>query len=73
MGVRIAAATLIIVITLVLLSVFAPMQSKNGFWIVVCRVRSGMDRIVYWFFNVCAIATILYVVCMAAYGLIAVH
>ena len=73
MGVRIAAATLIIVITLVLLSVFAPMQSKNGFWIVVRRVRSGMDRIVYWFFNACAIATILYVVCMAAYGLIAVH
>lgn len=73
MGAEITAAVLIIVITFVLLSVFAPMQSKKGFWIVIRRVRNGMDRIIFWFFNACAIATILYVVCMATYGLIAVR
>ena len=73
MGGKIAAAVLIAVIALVLLSVFAPMQSQNRFWLAIRRVRNGMDRMVYWFFNVCAVAAILYVVCMAAYGLIAVR
>lgn len=56
------------VLILFLLSVVAPMQSRRKFWIMIHKFRAGMDFVVYWFFNVCAVLSILYAVWIIAHG-----
>ena len=70
MGEKIAAAVFGLVFILFLLSVFAPMQSQRKFWRMIHKFRAGLDFVVYWFFNLCAISSILYVCFMAAQGLL---
>lgn len=70
MGTKIAVTVIIIIYILFFLSVFAPMHSKKKFWLTIYKIRNIMDIISYWFFNLCAIGTILFVVCMIARGLI---
>lgn len=69
-GAAITAAIFIIVFIFFLLSVFGPMHSQKKFWIVVRRIRGVMDFGCYWFYNLCGIATILYIVSMLIYHLI---
>ena len=69
MGATITAIVFVIIFILFLLSVFGPMHSQKRFWVVIRRIRNIMDIGSYWFFNLCGIATILYVVFMAIYGL----
>ena len=64
MGAKITAFIFSVILVLFLLSVFGPMHSKKKFWITIYKIRSIMDFVSYWFFNLCAIATILYVVVM---------
>lgn len=71
MGTKIAVTVIVIIYLLFFLSVFAPMHSQKKFWVVIHRIRDGMDFICYWFFNLCGIATILYIVCMVVNGLLA--
>lgn len=70
MGIKIAAIVFGIIFLLFLLSVFAPMQSKRKFWIMIHKFRAGMDFAVYWFFNVCAILAISYLVGSTLFGLL---
>ena len=58
-----------VILILFLLSVFGPMHSQKKFWIVIHKIRSIMDFGSYWFYNLCAIATILYIVIMVIHGL----
>lgn len=70
---KIAASAFIIIFILFLLSVFVsvfgPMNSRKKFWIVIRKIRYVMDICSYWFYNLCAIAVILYVVCLSILGL----
>lgn len=45
------------------------MHSRKKFWLVIRKIRDIMDFGSYWFYNLCAIATILYIVFMVIYGL----
>lgn len=65
---KIVAVVLGIIYILFFLSVIAPMKSKRKFWRAIHKIRVGMDFVVYWFFNICAILTILYVVWMVIHG-----
>lgn len=67
---KIVAVMLIIVFILFFLSVIAPMKSERKFWRVIRKIRAGMDFVVYWFFNICAILTIIYVIWMGVHDLI---
>lgn len=69
MGAIIIAIVFIIIFILFLLSVFGPMHSRKKFWLVIRKIRDIMDFGSYWFYNLCAIATILYIVFMVIYGL----
>lgn len=73
MAAKIAAVVFGIIFTLFLLSVIAPMQSQRKFWRMIHKFRAGMDLVVYWFFNVCAILTILYAVFMVTHGWVTAH
>lgn len=68
MGETILAIIFAIIFILFLLSVFGPMHSQKKFWIAIRKIRSIMDAGSYWFYNLCAIATILYIIIMVAYG-----
>jgi len=68
---KIVAVALGIIYILFFLSVIAPMKSQKKFWRAIHKIRAGMDFVVYWFFNICAILTILYVIWMAVHGWIA--
>ncbi len=70
MGAKIVAGILIIVFIFFLLSVFGPMHSQKKFWVVIRKIRKGMDFGSYWFYNICAIVTVLYIVFMVVYGLV---
>lgn len=70
MGAIIVAVILVIIFILFLLSVFGPMHSQKKFWIVIRKIRGIMDISSYWFFNLCGIATIIYIVWMAIQGLL---
>lgn len=52
----------IIILILFFLSVFGPMHSEKKFWMAIYKIRAGMDFLSYWFFNICGIATILFVI-----------
>lgn len=69
MGTKIFIAAGLIVYILFFLSVFGPMHSEKKFWGVVYKIRSGMDFVSYWFFNLCGIATIIFVFCCIIKGL----
>lgn len=43
------------------LSAIAPVKSERKFWHIIHKIRAGMDFVSYWFFNICAILTIIYV------------
>lgn len=60
----------IIIFILFLLSALGPMHSQKKFWIVIRKIRSVMDFGSYWFYNLCAIATIVYIVFMVIYDLV---
>lgn len=68
MAVKIAAVLFGIIFILFLLSVIAPMQSQRTFWIIIHKFRAGMDFVVYWLFNVCAVLSILYAFWIIAHG-----
>lgn len=70
MGTKITVAVIIMIYVLFLLSVFAPMHSQKKFWIVIYKIRGIMDLVVYWFFNLCGIGTILFIVCMVIRALL---
>lgn len=69
MGAIIAAIVFFTILILFLLSAFGPMHSQKKFWVTIRRIRHVMDVGSYWFYNLCAIATILYIVCMAIYNI----
>lgn len=69
MGIKIAAAVFGVLFILFLLSVIAPMKSQKKFWITIHRIRAVMDLAVYWFFNICAILAIAYLVGSTLLGL----
>lgn len=68
MVVKILAVLFVTILIPFLLSVIAPMHSQRRFWRVIHKFRAGMDLIVYWFFNICAVLSILYAVWMIAHG-----
>ena len=70
MGIKIAAVVFGIVFVLFMLSVFAPMQSHKKFWIIIHRFRAVLDQVVYWFFNVCAVLSLSYLVGCTLLGLL---
>lgn len=65
---KLAAVIIGVMLVLVFLSFIAPAQSQRKFWIMIRKFRAGLDLVVYWFFNVCAILSILYLVLMTARG-----
>lgn len=67
---NILAVVFVVLLIPFFLSVFGPMHSQSRFWGAIYRIRGIMDLCTYWFFNLCAVATILYVVYMAVRGLI---
>lgn len=73
MGSKIVAVILVITYILFFLSVFAPMKSQKKFWCVIRRLRAGLDFIVYWFYNLCAIFTILYIIWMSVHSWMAAY
>lgn len=62
MGTKIVIVVFIAVYTLFFLSVFGPMHSQKKFWTAIRRIRNVMDAVSYWFFNLCGIATVGYLV-----------
>lgn len=50
------------------LSVFGPMHSEKKFWKAIYRIQSGMDCFSRWFYGICAIATVLYIIYFALKG-----
>lgn len=70
MGIKIAAAVFGLLLILFFLSVIAPMQSQKRFWIAIHRIRAVIDLVVYWFFNVCAVLSLSYLVCSTLLGLL---
>lgn len=64
MAAKVIAAVFLVVFTIFLLSVFGPMHSQKKFWLAIRRLRDIMDFGSYWFYNLCGIATILYIVLM---------
>lgn len=58
---KVIAVMLGIIFILFFLSVIAPVKSERKFWRVIHKIRAGMDFTSYWFFNLCAILTIIYV------------
>lgn len=54
----IALALILLFVVLFLLSVFAPMRSRNRFWLAIHKIRAGMDFFSYWFINICMIIII---------------
>lgn len=68
MALKIVAVLFGIIFILFLLSVIAPMQSQRKFWLMIHKFRAGLDCVVYWFFNVCAVLSILYAIWMTAHG-----
>lgn len=73
MTAKIAAVVFGSIFILFLLSVIAPMESQGRFWRMIHKFRAGMDLAVYWFFNVCAILSILYAVFMVTHGWVTAH
>lgn len=69
MWTKIIIGAAIIVYILFLLSVFGPLHSEKKFWIVIQKIRGIMDVGSYWFYNICVISVILYIVCMVIYSL----
>ena len=69
MLIKIAEVVFGVILVLFFLSVFAPMQSQRKFWIVIHKIRAVMDLAAYWFFNVCAVLSILYLVLATVRGL----
>lgn len=65
----IIVAVLIIIFVLFLISVFDPLSSQNKFWISIRKIRKIMDLGSYWFYNLCGIAAILYIIVMVIYSL----
>lgn len=59
-----AAAALIIALILFFLSVIAPINTENRFWKAIHKIRLVMDMTSYWFFNLCGIAAIVYILIM---------
>lgn len=70
---KVVAVVLVVIFILFLLSAIAPMRSQRKFWRIIHKFRAGMDLVVYWFFNVCAILTILYAVFMITHGWVTAH
>lgn len=67
---RLAAVLFGIIFILFLLSAIAPMQSQKKFWLTIHRIRAVMDLVVYWFFNVCAVLSLSYLVCSTLLGML---
>lgn len=70
---KVIAVMLGVIFILFFLSVIAPVRSKNKFWCMIRKIRAGMDFASYWFFNICAILTIIYVVWMGLHGWMAAY
>ena len=59
--------TIVLFLALILLlSFIGPENKKSGFWNVIQTIRKWMDAAGYWFFNACAVGTILLVLVYAA-------
>lgn len=63
-GTKIFIAVAAIIYILFILSALGPLESRKKFWIVIHRIRRGMDFCSYWFFNLWAIATVLVILWM---------
>lgn len=61
---------LVAVFVLFFLSVISPMNSTKKFWILIRKIRKVMDITSYWFFNLCAISTGIYIVVRVIYVLV---
>lgn len=59
MGTKIFIVITAVIYILFLLSALGPMKSQKKFWLRIYKIRRGMDFCVYWFFNLCAIASIV--------------
>lgn len=65
---RFLIAAVFIIYVLFLLSVIAPVRSQKRFWKAIYKIRAVMDLTSYWFFNLCGISAILYIVVMMIRG-----
>lgn len=65
MGTKIFIGVAVIIYSLFLLSVFAPVRSEKKFWRIIYKIRAVMDWISYWFFNLCAISAAICVIWLA--------
>lgn len=61
---------MILIYTLFMLSVVAPMHSEKRFWKVIRKIRAGMDFASYWFYNLCAIGTVLFIAFFVIKGIL---
>lgn len=52
------------------LSVVSPAKSEKKFWKIIYKIRAGMDFASYWFFNLCGIATILFILYFIVKGML---
>lgn len=69
-GTKIVIIVAVIIYVLFFISVIVPLKSQKKFCIVIQKIRKFMDIAVYWFYNICAISTILFIVLMGAYCLL---
>lgn len=68
MATKIFIIVCFIILILFFMSVFGPMHSEKKFWKAIYKIREGMDFASYWFFNICGIATIFFVIYFAFKG-----
>ena len=58
-----------ILAAVLILSFIGPEDRKTGFWALIHKIRAGMDTVCWWFFNICAVGTIILVIVYAAFHL----
>lgn len=60
--IAVVSAVLAFAFGVFLLSLAAPKESRSAFWRLIGRLRSGLDFVCYWVFNLSALAVIGYLI-----------
>ena len=58
----IAVLAFIAIFVVFMLSVFAPVTTERPFWLMIKKIRNGIDLVSYWIFNAALIMTIVLVI-----------
>ena len=61
---------LVAMVAVFLLSVVAPENSQHGFWGLIKSLRRALDSACYWFYSLCGIAVIVYVLYFILHGVL---